>query len=177
MAADNTLLNAGIGGDTMRDLARAAGTVKTQVVQLDLGGASANSEVLITAGQQAMAASVPVAFASNQTPLQTLSTPASNNWTQSLAVTAGATATIVNIASSVAGYQIKGFIAHGTGDGYFVVQIAGVTILSGRTRATMPTLMITLPNGIAVTTGSNISLNVSIESGSTADYESTLLGA
>lgn len=66
MASDNTVLNAGAGGDTARDLARQAGTVKTQVVQLDLGGASANAEVLITAGQQTMAASVPVVIASNQ---------------------------------------------------------------------------------------------------------------
>ena len=65
--ADNTLLNTGVGGDTIRDLARAAGTIKTQVVQLDLGGVTANAEVLITAGQQLMAVSVPVVIASNQT--------------------------------------------------------------------------------------------------------------
>ena len=64
--ADNTLLNAGTGGDTLRDLARQAGTVKTQVVQLDIGGATANAEVLVTAGQQTMAASLPVVLASNQ---------------------------------------------------------------------------------------------------------------
>lgn len=67
--ADNTTLPAGTGGDTIRDLARLAGTVKTQVVQLDIGGAAANSEVLVTAGQQTMAASLPVVFASNQTAL------------------------------------------------------------------------------------------------------------
>lgn len=175
--ADNTLLNAGVGGDTMRDLARAAGTVKTQVVQLDLGGASANGEVLITAGQQVMSASVPVALASDQTAIKTLATAANNLWAQSLALTAGATATIANIPSTVAGYQIKGFIAHGTGDGYFVIQIAGVTVLSGRTRSTMPTLPILLINGISVATGSNVSLKVTNEAGSTADYEATLLGA
>ena len=67
--ADNTILNTGTGGDTIRDLARGAGTIKTQVVQLDLGGATANAEVLITAGQQVMTASVPVVIASNQTAL------------------------------------------------------------------------------------------------------------
>ena len=46
--ADNTLLNVGTGGDTIRDLARQAGTVKTQVVQLDFGGASANAEQLVS---------------------------------------------------------------------------------------------------------------------------------
>ena len=65
--ADNSPQN---GTDTIRDLARQAGTVKTQVIQLDIGGASANAEVLVTAGQQTMAASLPVVLASNQTPLQ-----------------------------------------------------------------------------------------------------------
>lgn len=67
--ADNTVLNVGTGGDTVRDLARQAGTVKTQVVQLDLGGASANAEVLISAGQKTMALSVPVVLASDQSAL------------------------------------------------------------------------------------------------------------
>ena len=66
MSTDNTLLNPGVGGDTVRDLARQGGSVKTQAVQLDLGGGSANAEVLITAGQQVMSASVPVVMASNQ---------------------------------------------------------------------------------------------------------------
>ena len=67
--ADNTVLNNGTGGDTIRDLARQAGTIKTQVVQIDIGGASANAEVLVTAGQQAMAASLPVVIAGNQSAL------------------------------------------------------------------------------------------------------------
>lgn len=66
MATDNTVLNAGTGGDTVRDLARQAGTVKTPVVQLDIGGPSANAEVLVLAGQQTKAASVPVVIASDQ---------------------------------------------------------------------------------------------------------------
>jgi hypothetical protein len=66
MAADNTELPPGVGGDTVRDLARQGGTAKTQVVQLDLGGATLNAEKLITAGQQVMADSVPVTMAVNQ---------------------------------------------------------------------------------------------------------------
>ena len=174
--ADNTVLNAAAGGDTVRDLARQGGSIKTQVVQLDLGGATANAEVLITAGQQVMAASVPVVLASNQPAIATTQPVASNNWGQSLALTAGATGTLASIASSVAGYQIKGFVAHGTGDGYWTVQVASVTVLSGRTRATQPTLLIILPNGINVATGSLVTLKVTNESGSTADYEATLLG-
>lgn len=69
MATDNTQLNSGVGGDTIRDLARQAGSIKTQVIQLDLGGASTNSEVLITAGQQLSAVSVPVVIASDQSRL------------------------------------------------------------------------------------------------------------
>lgn len=64
--ADNTILNPGTGGDTLRDLARQSGTVKTQVMQLDIGGASENAEVLVTAGQRTMAASLPVVIASDQ---------------------------------------------------------------------------------------------------------------
>ena len=61
--SDNTLQG---GNDLIRDLARQGGNAKTQVIQLDLGGASANGEVLITAGQQVMAVSVPVVLVSNQ---------------------------------------------------------------------------------------------------------------
>lgn len=61
--ADNSLQG---GTDTIRDLARQAGTVKTQVFQLDIGGATANAEVLVTAGQQTMALSMPVVLPSNQ---------------------------------------------------------------------------------------------------------------
>ena len=74
MAADNTILNTGTGGDTIRDLARLAGSVKTQVIALDLGGAAGNAENLITAGQQTMANSMPVAIASNQTSLPVTAT-------------------------------------------------------------------------------------------------------
>lgn len=165
------------GGDTIRDLARQSGTVKTQVFQLDLGGATGNAELLITAGQQLMAASVPVVLASNQPSISTTQGAASNQWGQSLALTAGATGTLASIASSAAGYQAKGFIAHGTGDGYWFLQVASVTLLSGRTRASMPTLIVSLQNGIAVAAGSVVALKVTNESGSTADYEATLLGS
>lgn len=161
----------------MRDLARQAGAVKTQVVQLDIGGPSTNAEVLITAGQQSMAASVPVVLASDQPAIKTSATAANNSWGQALALTAGATGTLVNTASSAAGYQVKGFIAHGLGDGYFALQVASVTILSGRTRSTLPTLALILPNGISIPTGSTVALKVTNESGSTADFEATLLGS
>lgn len=174
MATDNSAQG---GSDVIRDLARQGGIPKTQVFQLDLGGATANAEVLITAGQQLMAASVPVVLASNQTPVPTVSGAANNNWGQALAVTAAATGTLASIASSVAGYQIKGIVAHGTGDGYFFVQVASVTVLSGRTRATAPMLVVFLPNGISVPAASLVTLKVTNECGSTADYEATLLGA
>lgn len=57
--ADNSLQG---GADTIRDIDRAG--VKTQVTQLDVGGAA--SESLLVRGQQAMASSLPVALASNQ---------------------------------------------------------------------------------------------------------------
>ena len=98
------------------------------------------------------------------------------NWGQALAVVAASTATVVNLPSSVAGYQIKGMLCHGSADGYFSIQVAGVTKVSGRIRSTAPMLQLILPNGISVTTGSAISVQVTNESGSTGDYEVTLLG-
>lgn len=102
---------------------------------------------------------------------------ASNTWGQALTVTSAATATLAHIASSAAGYEIRGFVVHGTGDGYFFVQVNSVTILSGRTRSTLPLLSLTLPNGVAVDPASDVALKVTNESGSTADFEGTLLGA
>lgn len=169
--SDNSLQT---GADTIRDLARQAGTVKTQVVQIDIGGASANAEVLVTAGQQVMAASLPVVIASNQI-LPTQTSPSSNKWGQALSAVAGSTVTI-NSVTAIAGYRIKGMICHGTGDGYFTIQVASVTVLSGRIRIAAPVLVLTLPNGIAVSTGAVVTLNVTNESGATADYEATLLG-
>ena len=46
--SDNTVLNTGSGGDTVRSVDRGTGA-KTQVVQLDLGGASSNAEALAQA--------------------------------------------------------------------------------------------------------------------------------
>ena len=153
--SDNTTLNAGAGGDLIRNVAK--GAAKTQVVTLDLGGAGSESLV------------------NGFIPVQVATGPA--NWGQAVAVASGATATPVNLLSVSVGYQVKGLIAHGTGDGYFAVQVGGLTVVSGRTRMTAPMLQIILPNGIAVTGGSNVAVKVTNESGTTADYELTLLGA
>jgi hypothetical protein len=104
-------------------------------------------------------------------------TAAQNNLGTATSLANAATATIVNITSSAAGYQINGFVAHGTGDGYWFVQVAGSTILSGRTRWSQPTCIIALPNPVTVTTASAVTLQVTNESGSTANYEGTLLGS
>lgn len=155
--ADNTQLNAGTGGDV--------------VATDDIAGVK-YQRVKVNYGVDGVAVDVSAA-----NPLPVGLSPASNQWGQSLALTAGATGTLASIASSVAGYQVKGFIAHGTGDGYWFLQVASVTLLSGRTRASMPTLIVSLPNGVAVATASVVALKVTNESGSTADYEATLLGA
>ena len=77
MAVDNSTQD---GADIIRDIARQGGAVKTQVMQLDAGGGSANAEVLITAGQQVMAASLPVVLASNQTPIPVAPAPGVTQW-------------------------------------------------------------------------------------------------
>ena len=107
--ADNTLLNVGTGGDTVRDLARQAGLVKTQVVQLDLGGATANAEVLITAGQQLMAASVPVVLASNQSAILTRPyAPPASDW--SFAAIAGGIIDALDVVIAPAQVGLKNYI-------------------------------------------------------------------
>jgi hypothetical protein len=63
--ADNTVLNPGAQGDTIRTLQRTSGGAKTEAVALDLGGPEPNAEKFIAAGQQTMANSVPVAPASD----------------------------------------------------------------------------------------------------------------
>ena len=170
--SDNSLQT---GTDTIRDLARQSGSVKTQVVQLDIGGASANSEVLVTAGQQVMAQSLPVVFASDQTAFNTTSAPAKDSWGQALSVVSGATATVTSFTAAT-GHRIRGMVCHGTGDGYFAIRVASTTLLSGRIRVGAPMLVITLPNGIAAASAAAITVVVTNESGSTADYEATLLG-
>jgi hypothetical protein len=65
--ADNTVLNPGSLGDTIRTLDRTkTGSPKTEVVTLDLGGPEPNAENLLAAGQATMAGSLPVTIASNQ---------------------------------------------------------------------------------------------------------------
>jgi hypothetical protein len=46
--SDNTILNSGTGGDTVRDIDRSGAGIKTQVVQLDFGGANTNAEQLVS---------------------------------------------------------------------------------------------------------------------------------
>lgn len=173
MAADNTQL---ANGDVIRDLARQGGLVKTQAMQIDIGGPSSNAEVLLTAGQQVAAASMPVVLASNQPPISVSAPAANDSFGQAAAATAGSTSTLASL-SAPAGYRIAGLIGNGTGDGYFVVQVAGATVFSGRTRSTLPTLALMLPHGIPVSTGALVTLKVTNESGSTADFDGTLLGA
>ena len=157
--SDNTVLNPGAGGDVVAtdDI----GGVKFQRVKVNFGADGVALDV-------SSANPLPVVFASS-------ATQANDSWGQSLSVTAGASVTLASI-TAPAGFQVKGFVAHGTGDGYFAVQVAGLTVLSGRTRSTMPTLVITLPDGIAAATGAAVTLTVTNESGSTSDYEATLLG-
>ncbi len=68
MATDNTILNAGLGGDTVRTLAKTINApAKTQVMALDVGGGDASAESLLAVGTAKMAASIPVTIASDDT--------------------------------------------------------------------------------------------------------------
>ena len=108
--ADNTTLAAATGGDTVRDLARQSGTVKTQVVQLDLGGPTGNAEVLITAGPAAAATSVPVTPANNAVGAAAFANTATTVSTSAVSICASRTgvagtgrvaATVTNYGSTV----------------------------------------------------------------------------
>ena len=142
-----------------------ANTVERQRIQI--AGSGPTDLALVTATGDLMVAirgTVPMA-----------SVPALNNWGQALSAVAGSTVTI-NSVTAIAGYRIKGMVCHGTGDGYFTIQVASVTVLSGRIRVAAPVLVLTLPNGIVVSAGAVVRLLVTNESGATADYEATLLG-
>lgn len=102
---------------------------------------------------------------------------ANNTYGTTTSLANAATGTLVNIASSTAGYKITGFQGTGTGDGYFFIQVAGSTILSGRINVTQKSVSVLLPNPVSVTTATAVTLKVTNESGSTADFEGTLLGA
>ena len=106
-----------------------------------------------------------------------VTSPVSNStYGQSLLVVAGVTAVPISILSTTDRFQIVGFIAGGTGDGYFVLRVNNVTQVTGRIMSTAPMLQIILPNGIAPAIGSIVTISVTNESGSTADYDVTLLG-
>lgn len=178
---DGKLLNVGYdeteGVQKTATLVWNTSTLSWQRATQASGGSGGTSTFPVDPGQHTMAASLPVVVASDQGPIATTQLSAINSWGQSLALTPGATGTLASIVSSAPGYQIKGFIAHGTGEGYWSVQVDSLTRLSGRTRMSMPTLTVTLPNGINVPTGSLVALKVTNESGGTADFEATLLGA
>ena len=65
--ADNTALNIGSGGDTVRTLAKNINfPAKTQVIALDVGGGDSSTEALLVLGQTVKASSISVAIASDQ---------------------------------------------------------------------------------------------------------------
>jgi hypothetical protein len=70
--ADNTLSSP--SGDSIRDVQRTTGGPKTTVVQLDVGGSNANSEVLVTSTSYTQANALPVGFTADQ--LQVMRTDA-----------------------------------------------------------------------------------------------------
>src|SRR3974390_3330925 len=87
--ADNTVLPIGVGGDTVRTIAKTANSpAKTQVLVVDIGGgADASAETPLVAGQAAMAASLPVAIANNQSAVPVSGTVTANAGTGNFNVT------------------------------------------------------------------------------------------
>lgn len=106
-----------------------------------------------------------------------LGLPANNTYGSTTALVDSATATLVNVASSPANFRITGFNGTGNADGYFFLQVAGSTVLSGRTSWGQPSAPVMLPNPQLIPTGSVVALKVTNISGNTANFEGTLLGA
>lgn len=75
--ADNTVLNTGSGGDSMRTIDRSGSGPKTQVISLDVGASGAGNESILRVGQQVAAASIPVVLPSAQDPSVNLDAVAS----------------------------------------------------------------------------------------------------
>lgn len=105
------------------------------------------------------------------------SVEASYNYGTVVGLAVAATSNIVSIPSSVDGYRISGFAATGLGDGYFFIQINGVTIVSARTNNMNRSVSFLFPNPITTTVGSAITFRVTNEADGVTNYEGTLLGA
>jgi hypothetical protein len=63
--SDNTVINPGSGGDTVRDIQRTTNGPKTQVVAIDIGGTSGNPEMILDNGQVPSFYAIPVVPASD----------------------------------------------------------------------------------------------------------------
>ena len=122
--ADNSAQNA---SDTIRDLDRGNLGIKTQVTQIDIGGPSTNGEKLVTAGQSAMASSIPVVIASDQTKLPTTTSDGAGNPINSLSAGSGANGMLVAIGAT--NYQSSGLEAAGNSS---VVQLAPGQVFIGQ---------------------------------------------
>lgn len=148
------------------------------------GGSTITNLVGITAtGQESSASSLPVVIASDQPPIPitgsitaTADTPPANNTYGSVtSIAVNATATLVDITSTPAGFKIRGFEGQGDADGQFWIEINGSKKYFGRVSATDKTFVLTLPNPDAVTTGSQVTLKVINEGEVTAGlYEGVL---
>lgn len=74
---DNTLLNTGTGGDSMRSIDRSGSGPKTQVVNVDIGASGAGNETILRQGQAVAASSIPVVLPVAHVPVFALDAVAS----------------------------------------------------------------------------------------------------
>lgn len=132
MATDNTRLNPGSGGDTIRTLDRTGtGAPKTEVVQLDLGGPDPNAEFLVAAGSAVSARSLPVVIASDQAAVPITTSGALQIKPDGTIWTLTGTSANVNVTNFPATQPVSGTVTANQGGAPWsdnLTQVAGVAL-------------------------------------------------
>lgn len=91
-----------------------------------------------------------------------------------VSIAPGTTSTVVQF--SALGYKARGFSATGDGDGYFVLDVDGSTLLAGRIHTLEKNLNLHLDGSYPVEDGVTITLRVRNDAGVSCSYEATVLG-
>jgi hypothetical protein len=99
-----------------------------------------------------------------------------NTYGTSGSITDGSTGTIVDYVTP-AGFELKGFVATGEGQGFYYLQIgAGTTKYSYRTSIADKNAQVVLPNPEVIAASTNLFLKIDNENGNTVNFEGAILG-
>ncbi len=101
--------------------------------------------------------------------------PARNTYGTATAVPAGGTVTVVSFVADAA-FRLRGMLGTGTADGAWRIKFNGVPKYGTRTSITEQEAEIDLPNPDAPGAGVTVTIEVTNNGTSVADFEATLLG-